>query len=124
MYEMEGPCPASPRQAGQLPGLAGAARRPPTPGTYAGGRSPRFLPRSRGRPQVVPVSNGEVFLLPPLAWAQGPVVNHFGFFRDPRGIHRTRAVIRIWRRLSTVHSQLVHRSPVQLGEYRDRRLRM
>jgi hypothetical protein len=27
MYEMGGPCPASPRQAGQLPGLASAARR-------------------------------------------------------------------------------------------------
>ena len=40
MYEMEGPYPASLRQADQLAGLADAARRPPVPGTRGRGRSP------------------------------------------------------------------------------------
>ena len=40
MYEMEGPFPASLRRAGQLPGLAGVARRPPGPGTRVRHRSP------------------------------------------------------------------------------------
>ena len=40
IYEMEGPFPASLRRAGQLPGLAGVARRPPGPGTRVRHRSP------------------------------------------------------------------------------------
>jgi hypothetical protein len=55
MYEMEGPRPASPHQLTSC--LALPHNAPP-----AGARHPcegpvsRLLPRSRGRPQVVPVS--------------------------------------------------------------------
>ena len=48
MYEMEGLYPASPRQAGQLAGPAGAARRAPGPGTRASRPVSRLLSRSRG----------------------------------------------------------------------------
>jgi hypothetical protein len=59
MYEMGGPCPASPRQPGQLPGLAGTARRPPVPGARTKGRSPGSSHVPGVAPKVVPVSNGE-----------------------------------------------------------------
>ena len=59
MYEMEGPCPASPRQADQLAGLAGAARRPPVPDTRARDRLPGSSTFPGVAPKVVPVSNGE-----------------------------------------------------------------
>ncbi len=101
MYEMEGPYPASPRQAGQLAGLAGAARRPPGPGTRASRPVSRLLPRSRGQPQVVPVSNGESIITAYANAAQGPAASHFLFSAIHEGIHRKQAVIRISRRLST-----------------------
>ena len=101
MYEMEGPYPASPRQAGQLAGLAGAARRPPGPGTRARRPVSRLLPRSRGQPQVVPVSNGESIITASANAAQGPAASHFLFSAIHEGIHRKQAVIRISRRLST-----------------------
>ena len=84
MYEMEGPCPASPRQAGQLAGFADA-RAPP-----AGARYPRewpvsrLLPRSRRRPRVVPVSSGKSISTASASTAQGPAASHFLFFRYPR----------------------------------------
>ena len=58
MYEMEGPCPASPHRlvsclAWPTPR---AARRGQVP---ARGPVSRLLPRSRGLPQVVPVSSGK-----------------------------------------------------------------
>ena len=101
MYEMEGPCPASPRQADQLAGLADAARRPPGPGTRARRPVSQLLPRSRGQPQVVPVSNGENIITAPANAAQGPAASHFLFSAIHEGIHRKQAVIRISRRLST-----------------------
>jgi hypothetical protein len=59
MYEMEGPCPASPHQARQLPGFAGAARRPPVPDAHARDRLPGSSHVPGVTPKVVPVSNGE-----------------------------------------------------------------
>ena len=99
MYEMEGPCPASPHQASQL---ACRCRVPP-----AGARHPRegpvarLLPRSRRRPGWCPFPTVKAFLLPPRTprkALRSIISGHFGY---PRGIHRARAVIRVWRRLST-----------------------
>ena len=63
-----GRCPASP---GRAAGLAGAARRAPGP-TCARRPVSRLLPRSRGQPQVVPVSNGENIFTASANAAQGP----------------------------------------------------
>jgi hypothetical protein len=60
-----GPCLASPPRIGQLPGLPGAARRPPAPDTRAIHRFPGPFPRPRSCPQMVPVSNGESISTPP-----------------------------------------------------------
>ena len=107
MYEMEGPCPASLPRAGQLPGLAGAARRPPGPGTRARHRSP-------GSSHVPGVAPGRYPF---------PAVGYFYCVRERRaracgepfpgfsaihiGFHRKRVVIRISRRLSTGYSQSI-----------------
>jgi hypothetical protein len=89
---------------GALPGVAApgpasclallASRAP------AGARHPceepvsRLFPRSQGRPQVVPVSNGESILTAFANIAQEPEVNYFWFLQYPHGIHRKNAVIR------------------------------
>ena len=84
MYEMEGPCPASPRRLASC--LVFAARR----ALPAGARYPRegpvsrLLPRSRRRPRVVPVSSGESIITTAASTAQGPAASHFLFFRYPR----------------------------------------
>jgi hypothetical protein len=84
MYEMEGPCPASPRRLASCLVFA-ALRAPP-----AGARHPRerpvsrLLPRSRRRPRVVPVSSGESISTTAASTAQGPAASHFLFFRYPR----------------------------------------
>jgi hypothetical protein len=84
MYEMEGPCPASPRRLASC--LVFAARR----ALPAGARYPReapvsrLLPRSRRRPRVVPVSSGESISTTAASTAQGPAASHFLFFRYPR----------------------------------------
>jgi hypothetical protein len=59
-----GPCLASPPRIGQLPGLPGAARRPPAPDTRAIHRFPGPFPRPRSCPQMVPVSDGESISTP------------------------------------------------------------
>ena len=83
MYEMEGPCPASPRLLASCLVFAAprAARRGQVP---ARGPVSRLLPRSRGRPRVVPVSSGESISTASATTAQGPVASHFSFFRYPR----------------------------------------
>ena len=83
MYEMEGPFPASLPRAGQLPGLAGAARRPPGPGTRARHRSPG----SSHVPGVAPGSTRFQRWDISTAYAsaaQGPAASHFWFLRNPR----------------------------------------
>ena len=101
MYEMEGPCPASPRQAGQLAGLAGAARRPPGPGTRARGRSPGSSHVPGVAPGWCPFPTVKALLLPPRAprKALRPAISCFSAIHE--GIHRKQAVIRISQRLST-----------------------
>src|SRR3974390_3255822 len=100
MYEMEGPYPASPHPLGSCLALPHSA--PP-----AGARHPRegpvsrLLPRSRGRPQVVPVSSGEIFLLHTRAPRKNLRVAISVSSAIHEAIHRKRAVIRISRRLST-----------------------
>ena len=76
MYEMGGL--ARPRHArpGQLPGFAGAAYRPPVPGTRARDRSPGSS-HAPGSPRVVPVSNGESISTASANTAQEPEVNYF-----------------------------------------------
>ena len=101
MYEMEGPCPASPRPADQLAGFAGAARRPPGPGTRARGRSPGSSRVPGVAPGWCPFPTVKAFLLPPRAprKALRPAISCFSAIHE--GIHRKQAVIRISQRLST-----------------------
>ncbi len=101
MYEMEGPCPASPRPAGQLAGFAGAARRPPGPGTRASGRSPGSSHVPGVAPGWCPFPAVKAFLLPPRAprKALRPAISCFSAIHG--GIHRKQAVIRISQPLST-----------------------
>ena len=84
MYEMEGPCPASPRRLASC--LVFAARRAPPAGARYPREGPvsRLLPRSRRRPRVVPVSSGESIITTAESTAQGPAASHFLFFRYPR----------------------------------------
>ena len=51
MYEMGGLARHRHARSGQLPGFAGATRRPPVPSIRARDPVSRLLPRSRGRPQ-------------------------------------------------------------------------
>ena len=78
-------------------------RRAPSAGARYPCQGPvsRLLPRLRGRPQVVPVSNGKTFLLPPRAPRKCPRPAISGFSAIHEVIPRKRAVIRISRRLST-----------------------
>ena len=101
MYEMEGPFPASPPRAGQLPGLTGAARRPPgqVPVQGTGLPAPPTFPEvALG---VVPVSSGGIFLLHARAPRKGLRLAISGSSAIHKGIHRKRVVVRILRRLST-----------------------
>jgi hypothetical protein len=101
MYEMEGPRPASLRQADQLPGFAGAARRPPVPDTRARDRFPGSSHVPGVAPRWCPFPTVKAFLLPPRARAQDPAASKFRDFRHPHGIHRKCVVIRTWQWLST-----------------------
>ena len=85
MYEMEGPCPASPRRLASC--LVFAERRAPPAGARYPREGPvsRLLPRSRRRPRVVPVSSGEsIIYCLPQAPRKSPAASHFLFFRYPR----------------------------------------
>jgi len=61
----------------------------------------RFLSRPRSRLRAVPVSDGEVFLLPRRGAAQGVEAKLFEFLCCPHAVHRAQVVIRNQRRLST-----------------------
>ena len=84
MYEMEGPCPASPPRLASC--LVFAERRAPPAGARYPRQGPvsRLLPRSRRRPRVVPVSSGESIITTAASTAQDPAASHFLFFRYPR----------------------------------------
>jgi hypothetical protein len=100
MYEMEGPCPASPHRLASCLALPG-------PRAAAGARYPceapvsRLLPRSRGRPRAVPVSSGGIFLLHPRAPRKGLQGTISGVSAIHIRFHRKLGVIRISPRLST-----------------------
>ena len=91
MYETEGPCPASPHRLV----FAGAARRPPGPGTRARGRSPGSSHVPGVAPGRCPFPAVKAFLLPPQAprKALRPVISRFSAIHE--GTHRKQAVIRI-----------------------------
>ena len=94
MYEMEGPCPASPRQVRPVAWPCWRRAPPPVPGTRARDRSPGSSHVPGVAPKVVPVSNGESISTASANAAQEPEANYFRFLRYPHGIHRKNAVIR------------------------------
>jgi hypothetical protein len=100
MYEMEGPCPASPRQAGRLALLAlRAACRCQAPVRGTGRPVP---PASRGSPPGgARFQRRKYFYCLRQRGRKGPRPVISGFFRCPHSIHSIRAVIRFCRRLST-----------------------
>ena len=107
MYEMEEPFPASPPRAGQLPGLTGAARRPPgqVPVQGTGLPAPPTFPEvALG---VVPVSSGGIFLLHARAPRKGLRLAISGSSAIHKGIHRKRVVIRFHGGYPRVYSQSI-----------------
>ncbi len=101
MYEMEG----------ALFGLATLGRpvarltrrrAPPARARYPREAPVSWLfPRPRVAPRWCPFPTVKVFLLPPPEVTQESAAIHFKFFLHPHNVHRTPAVIRTWRRLST-----------------------
>jgi hypothetical protein len=77
MYEMGGLARHRHARSGQLPGFAGATRRPPVPSIRARNPVSRFLPRSGVAPKVVPVSNGESIFTASANTAQEPELNYY-----------------------------------------------
>jgi hypothetical protein len=93
---------ARPRRTGWPVARSCRRRAPPAGARYpCQGPVSRLLARPRGRPQVVPVSSGETFLLPPRAPRKCPRPAISGSSAIHEVIPRKRAVIRISRRLST-----------------------
>jgi len=93
--------PASLFRFVRLPGLPGATRRPPVPGTRCKFRFPGLYIAPGETPWMVPVSCGENISTPSADVAQEPVAIHFKFFSCPHLVHRIPPVIRTSRRLST-----------------------
>jgi hypothetical protein len=80
MYEMEGPCPASPHRLASCLALPHSA--PPAGARYPyEGPVSRLLPRSRGRPRWCPFPNGDNLSTASAGAAQDPAASHFTFFR-------------------------------------------
>jgi hypothetical protein len=101
MYEMGGLAPTSPHQARPVAWLCYRGAPPAGARHPCAGPVSRLLPRSQGRPQVVPVSSGESIFTASANAAQEPEANYFRFFRYPHGIHKRQSVIRTCRWLST-----------------------
>ena len=94
--------PARPRRTGWPVAWPCRRRAPPAGARYPReGPVSRLLPRSRGRPQVVPVSDGKTFLLHKRAPRKSPRPAISGFPAIREMIHRERAVTRTSRQLST-----------------------
>jgi hypothetical protein len=100
MYEMEGPCPASPHRLASCPALPTprAARRGQVPVRGAGLPAP---PRPGVAPGGARFRTVRTFLLPQRAPRKSPLPAISGFPAIHELIHRKWAVIRIRRRLST-----------------------
>ena len=95
--------PARPRRTGWSVVWPCRRRAPPAGARYPCERPvSRLLPRSRRRPQVVPVSSGRAFLMPTRAPRKSLRAAISGSSAIHEGNHRKRPVIRISRRLSTV----------------------
>ena len=111
MYEMEGPCPASPHRLASWLVFAGAARRPPGPGTRARGRSPGSSHVPGVAPGWCPFPAVKAFLLPPQAprKALRPVISCFSAIHE--GIHRNRQLSAFHSGYPRVYSQPAHRLP-------------
>jgi hypothetical protein len=88
MYEMGGLAPTSPHQARPVAWLCCRAAPPAGARHPCAGPVSRLLPRSQGRPQVVPVSSGESISTASANATQEPEANYFRFFRYPHGIHK------------------------------------
>ena len=101
MYEMEGPCPASPRWPASCPALPAprAARRGQVPARRTGLPAPPTFPGSP--PGGARFRTVKTLLLPQRAprKALRPAISCFSALHE--GIHRKQAVIRISQRLST-----------------------
>lgn len=77
MYEMGGLVRHRHARSGQLPGFAGATRRPPVPSIRARDRFPGSSHVPGVAPKVVPVSNGESIFTASANTAQEPEVNYY-----------------------------------------------
>jgi hypothetical protein len=93
--------PASLFRFARLPGLPGATRRPPVPGTRCKFRFPGLSIAPGETPWMVPVSCGESISTPSARVAQEPAAIHFKFFSCPHLVHRIPPVIRTSQRFST-----------------------
>ena len=101
MYEMEGPCPASPRRLASRLVFAAPRAAPPGPGTRARGRSPGSSRVPGVAPGWCPFPAVKALSLPPQAQRKAlrPAISCFSAIHG--GLHRKQAVIRISQRLST-----------------------
>ena len=101
MYEMEGPCPASPHRLASCPAVPTprAARRGQVPARETGLPAPPTFPGSP--PGGARFRTVRTFLLPQRAPRKSPLPAISGFPAIHEPIHRKRVVIRIRRRLST-----------------------
>ena len=84
MYEMEGPCPASPRWLASCPALPTprAARRGQVPAQGTGLPAPPTFPGSP--PRWCPFPNGENISTASAGAAQEPAASHFRFLPCPQ----------------------------------------
>ena len=96
-----GPCLAALHQVGQLPDLPGPAGRPPMPCTRGRYRLPDRYRVPGVSFEWYPFPTVKVFLQAPAAAAQGIAVKSWQVFCYPHYVHRTQAVMRSHRRLST-----------------------
>ena len=101
MYEMEGPCPASPHRLASCLAVPAprAARRGQVPVRGTGLPAPPTFPGSP--PGGARFRTVKTFLLPQRARRKSPRPAISGFPAIHEGIHRKQAVIRISQRLST-----------------------
>ena len=101
MYEMEGALPGCVAPGSPVARLTRHHAPPAGTGNPRDVPVSRYFPRPGVAPGRFPFPTVKVFLLLSPAVAQESAGIHFKFFRHPHDIHRTSAVIRTLRRLST-----------------------
>jgi len=109
MYEMEGPCPASPRRQASCWSSPHAARRGQVPAQGASLPAPRVFPAS---PRVVPVSSGESIITTAASIAQGSEDSHSCFPLSTKESTESRQSCAFHRGYPRVYSQGACRLPV------------